>query len=543
MIVVLPDTGAQILAKLLPVDGPSSGLDADKLDGNDSAYFLAASAVSAYGATLIDDTDAATARATLGLGTIATATETNYLLANGTRTGASSQAQTFTNGIVGPSWKPASNSTTALQLQNAGGTAILTVDTTNSRVGIGTTPSYVFHTQLPETPATSIGAQIANNGGTELITNTTDRDFSGAGNWTGTNWAVSGGVLVHTAGSTANATLTNANLTASSIINGRYYRLVYTISGMTTGSLTPKLGSVSLTAQSANGTYTDYVVAGADNVDLIFTPASAFDGSIDNVSLQRVASIFTMLNNGKAGFGTNNPSTMLEVIDPTNTPFNVVRRSTATATSNGGFNAVHETTQTAADGFGVHQSFRIKDSTNLATTIGTLGAVRDTALNSGAMVIRCTSAGTVTERARWSNLGIYTQSAGGSETSTVVNVMLVKKTSSATPAAGFGAGIDFQLKSSTTADQDAAVIEALWQTATHASRAADMVFSAYNVTTKREFLRGRGGSSNAQIGFLGATPASQQTGGAATASGTYGVTEQTMLQRAYDCLRTFGLLS
>lgn len=45
------------------------------------------------------------------------------------------------------------------------------------------------------------------------------------------------------------------------------------------------------------------------------------------------------------------------------------------------------------------------------------------------------------------------------------------------------------------------------------------------------------------IGFLGVTPAAQQAGGAATAGGTYGATEQSMLQKAYDALRTFGLLS
>jgi hypothetical protein len=66
---------------------------------------------------------------------------TGYLLATGARTGASSQGQTFTNGIIGPAWKPASDSTTALQMQQAGGTAILTVDTTNRRIGVNTTPS------------------------------------------------------------------------------------------------------------------------------------------------------------------------------------------------------------------------------------------------------------------------------------------------------------------------------------------------------------------------------------------------------------------
>lgn len=95
--------------------------------------------ISAFGAQLIDDAAASNARTTLGLGTIATEAETGYLLASGTRTGASSQAQTFTNGIVGPSWKPSTNSTTALQMQNAAGAAIVTVDTTNGRLGVGTT--------------------------------------------------------------------------------------------------------------------------------------------------------------------------------------------------------------------------------------------------------------------------------------------------------------------------------------------------------------------------------------------------------------------
>lgn len=63
---------------------------------------------------------------------------TGYLLATGTRAGASSQAQTFANGIIGPSWKPASNSTTALQMQKADGTYVVNVDTTNGRVGIST---------------------------------------------------------------------------------------------------------------------------------------------------------------------------------------------------------------------------------------------------------------------------------------------------------------------------------------------------------------------------------------------------------------------
>jgi len=46
-----------------------------------------------------------------------------------------------------------------------------------------------------------------------------------------------------------------------------------------------------------------------------------------------------------------------------------------------------------------------------------------------------------------------------------------------------------------------------------------------------------------KVGFFGAGPATQVTGGAATASGTWTATEVAMLQKAYDALRTFGLLT
>ncbi len=52
-----------------------------------------------------------------------------------------------------------------------------------------------------------------------------------------------------------------------------------------------------------------------------------------------------------------------------------------------------------------------------------------------------------------------------------------------------------------------------------------------------------GTATSQKLGFFNATPVVQQTGGAATASGTYGATEQGMLQKAYDALRAFGLLS
>lgn len=45
------------------------------------------------------------------------------------------------------------------------------------------------------------------------------------------------------------------------------------------------------------------------------------------------------------------------------------------------------------------------------------------------------------------------------------------------------------------------------------------------------------------MAFFGNTPVAQQTGGAATAGGTYTATEQGMLQRVYDACRTLGLMN
>lgn len=111
--------------------------------------FLLRSAVSAYGLTLIDDADAATARTTLGLGTMATASvpgSTTQVIYNaaGVLTGdagmtydAVNDRLTVAGGLVTPGMQPASDSTTALQLLNAAGTAVVTVDTTNNQLLIG----------------------------------------------------------------------------------------------------------------------------------------------------------------------------------------------------------------------------------------------------------------------------------------------------------------------------------------------------------------------------------------------------------------------
>lgn len=73
--------------------------------------------------------------------------------------------------------------------------------------------------------------------------------------------------------------------------------------------------------------------------------------------------------------------------------------------------------------------------------------------------------------------------------------------------------------------------------------------SALNVTDAINIVVGTatgtkiGTATTQKLGFFNATPVVQQTGGAATATVVYAATEQSMLQKAYDCLRTLGFLS
>lgn len=98
--------------------------------------------------------------------------------------------------------------------------------------------------------------------------------------------------------------------------------------------------------------------------------------------------------------------------------------------------------------------------------------------------------------------------------------------------------------SSTSTSRPQATIDSAWATSTDATRKGRLVLKAEDFTgTSREGMRIESDGTQALVGFFGVTGATQQTGGSATAGSSYTASEQGMLQKAYNCLRTFGYLS
>jgi len=229
----------------------------------------------------------------------------NVVISAGTKAG------TGTSGTVIIKPQASNDSTTAFQVQNAAGTSIIfNVDTTNSRIGINTVATNpIANLQVVGTSSSTYGFLASAIAGSELITAVANRDFSAAGNWSGTGWTVSGGVYTHTAGANS-ATLNYTNFTTNSVIGGHIYKLTFTVSGIGGASptLTPQFGNNG-TAVTANGTYTQYLVASSSGNSLVFSPNSTFTGSLDNISLVDASVALAITNNnGRVSIGTTSAS-------------------------------------------------------------------------------------------------------------------------------------------------------------------------------------------------------------------------------------------
>ena len=123
----------------------------------------------------------------------------------------------------------------------------------------------------------------------ELISLEANRTFTGIGNWSGTNWALSGGTFAHTAGANA-ATLPNAALSSAAVI-GKSYRIDLDINTVTPGTLTVGFGGNTTTVLnlSAVGLARYRIEIDALNTDpFTLTPDSSWEGSISSASIHAV---------------------------------------------------------------------------------------------------------------------------------------------------------------------------------------------------------------------------------------------------------------
>jgi hypothetical protein len=120
--------------------------------------------------------------------------------------------------------------------------------------------------------APSMGANQITNGG-----------FLEDADWTkGTGWTIGSGVATKTAGSASVLSQ------AQTMTAGRYYIVTYTIT-RSAGTITPQFAggsTVSGTARSSSGTYTDIMTAVSGNNTVQFSADASFAGTVDDVSVK-----------------------------------------------------------------------------------------------------------------------------------------------------------------------------------------------------------------------------------------------------------------
>lgn len=96
---------------------------------------------------------------------------------------------------------------------------------------------------------------------------------------------------------------------------------------------------------------------------------------------------------------------------------------------------------------------------------------------------------------------------------------------------------------STVQERPVALLNATLTVATDATRTSRLGLFTYDSVAARENLRLEADGTAARVSFFGVAAVIRQTGGVATAAAAYGVNEQGMLQRAYNALRAYGLLT
>lgn len=374
---------------------------------------------------------------------------------------------TFTtpNGIIGPTWKPASDSASAIQITNAAGTRALAISTLDYRF-----PRIKGDTDTPY-------IELSNLNGTTIAY--------------GDDCKVSlGGPIFY---------YTSGNLAYS----------VETSSGVTIGD-----------SRQSGGYGKGYLfVDNTLSVGLSNTPDSIAHFLLNDAATNAVSQLLTLSHNTSGtvanGFGsrvlwelessnaTDQTAAALDVLWTEKTHASRTSKLVASIVNSGTLTELVGLGGSGAifnDGGESWADFRIEGDT--ATHLLFVDASAD-----------AVGVGTSALGARFHVL--QTSSDAG-----IRDIVRITHNSTGTPGTGFGAAIALALESSTTEDVVAGRLAAAWATATHASYAGDLIGYATDAAGDREGWRVRASGSAPMLGLFGAAPVLQPTTSHAAASFT-----------------------
>jgi len=275
-------------------DGTLSGLDADKLDGHETAYFQTALA----NPVTYTGTPSSGVAYWTGSGTVGAEA---YLAASRGGTGISTAGQTGIPSISNGTWSVTSSigvsqggtGTTAQFTQGsvvfAGANGVYTQnndklfwDNTSYRLGIGLGAGI-----SPQAKIDAKGGNTVAAIGSETITSSDDQVFASSGNWVyGATWDLTGGSAVHTAG-TGTISLPNSALSTPPV-SGHVYQISFGATTTTAGAVTASFGSTSYSAISSPGSTNVFLVTATGTGPLTFAPDASWTGTLSSVSVKEV---------------------------------------------------------------------------------------------------------------------------------------------------------------------------------------------------------------------------------------------------------------
>lgn len=225
--------------------------------------------------------------------------------------------------------------------------------------------------------------------------------------------------------------------------------------------------------------------------------------------------------------------------------FSMIGLQTVNFINGANFTAANSSVVTTAYGIATTAVSNTANAPTGTITTATGVLVNNCVVGSGPMVITTQIGIDISSQTRGAtNIGIRIGAPSGGATA---NYALQLSGTGGTASTGitFGTDVTLYRSAASTLKTDAAFIVGTNLTVTGTTLLSDTVTIAdaknvvLNATTGTKF----GTATTQKIGFLNATPVAQQTGGAATAGASYTAAEQSMIQKAYDCLRTFGFLS